>query len=143
MLYSKILKLNIHRIAKAVLLFIDALIVASVVMYVEQCIIMLCYDFSIRMLSLFSIAAIFALYRTLSFMAGQNVVNSRPKFFKVLQGALVIGISVGIIVNTIAEAKLNISVHTAMTVVSLLSSLLVVCVFYICVRVGRQEENNA
>ncbi|MGN0792505.1 MAG: hypothetical protein ACI4NL_06640 [Christensenellales bacterium] len=141
------MKLNTDGKIKALLLFFDAMIWAGLILYAERRIIMLCYTAPAiaNILGLLSMAGVYALFRTASLMtkAKKKEESGRPKLMVVLLSSLAVGVLAGIAVNALAQVKPGISVPAAIAAVSLLTSLLMICAFYIGVLAGGRDKHNA
>lgn len=137
MFYSHILKKHTGNIPKFLLLFIDALLAAYIIIYLEERIIMLFYAKTMEPLSLLSKSAMLAFLRTTSILREHEVKHVKTRFVRVLLYSLLIGIIAGILTNVLAVPHPGIPSLVAVIGVSLLSAILMICAYYVYKRINK------
>lgn len=132
MFYSHILKLNIGKAAKYLLLFIDSLVFVSLIMYAAHLTITLFYKMPpVEPISFAARSIAFALVYTTRFAKEPPAKSEKPRFSRVLPGCLITGFIVGFVISLSSRAVALFTGYISMIGLCLTSALLMICVYYL------------
>ena len=131
MFYSHILKLNIGKAAKYLLLFIDSLVSTFLILYAAHLVITLFYKIPpVEPISFATRSIVFALIHTTRFAKEPPAQAEKPKFSRVLLGSLIAGFIVGCAINLGSRSVALFAGYISMIGLSLTSALLMICIYY-------------
>ena len=132
MFYSHILKLNIGKAAKYLLLFIDSLVSTFLILYAAHLVITLFYKMPpVEPISFATRSIVFALIHTTRFAKEPPAQSEKPRFSRVLLGCLITGFIVGCAINLGSRAVALFAGYISMIGLSLTSALLMICIYYL------------
>lgn len=132
MFYSHILKLNIGKAAKYLLLFIDSLVSTFLILYAAHLVITLFYKMPpVEPISFATRSIVFALIHTTRFAKEPPAQSEKPRFSRVLLGCLITGFIVGCAINLGSRAVALFAGYISMIGLCLTSALLMICVYYL------------
>lgn len=140
MFYSHILKLNIGKAAKYLLLFIDSLVSTFLILYAAHLVITLFYKMPpVEPISFATRSIVFALIYTTRFAKEPPVQAEKPKFSRVLLGSLITGFIVGCAINLGSRSVALFAGYISMLGLSLTSALLMICIYYLYRFINRRN----
>ena len=132
MFYSHILKLNIGKAAKYLLLFIDSLVSTFLILYAAHLVITLFYKMPpVEPISFATRSIVFALIHTTRFAKEPPAQSEKPRFSRVLLGCLITGFIVGCAINLGSRSVALFAGYISMIGLSLTSALLMICIYYL------------
>ena len=132
MFYSHILKLNIGKAVKYLLLFIDTLVFIFLIMYAAHLVTTLFYKMPpVEPISFATRSIAFALLYTTRFAKEPPAQFEKPRFSRVLLGSLITGLIVGCVINLGSRSVALFAGYISMIGLSLTSALLMICIYYL------------